>query len=89
MPLVITCPAHPEHRMDNQTDAVDHARMEHPGERAQTVVDSYHRTVISQAHAQGNANRHISRCNACARTFEVSVGAGGVDHVPTKCEECR
>lgn len=84
MPFAFTCTDHGT--IGETTDEVmAHARTDHPG---QMVVDLRDAGVItssfmSQVEAQGNAARHIVRCDTCGTTTEITQGAA------RRCADCE
>lgn len=66
MPVIVTCPAHPEAGELYAGDVIMHAGRHHPDEPLKQVSDNLDVRYVSQAEANGvTVTRHF-RCRYCA-----------------------
>lgn len=89
MPVVTTCPQHPNAVVDYTDDVFAHAAADHPGMTVQAVSDGLVRRFVSQAHANGRPERRITHCRACNARMEFLVGPDDDPNVPELCEAHR
>lgn len=89
MPMIATCPDHPEAVVDYTEDVFAHAAECHPGVNVQEVNDLIVRRFVNQATAHGRPTTRIVHCRSCARPTTYTIRPDESVTVYEHCEACR